>query len=188
MTLRDRLFAAFHAVATGTRRLDAGAADSLASHVAHANEGIHVVGSLCTSASALQANTLAVMLERWFRLLPEYEGPRQVLLERPGKAATVAQIDPATAAALQARVLSVCVEERGLPEPQAAEVANHVRDAASAFWALEQCCRAPERRTQRALCGALRAALGEPLTHAEAAARLFLQERPAPKEAGKGPM
>ena len=172
--LRDRLFAKFHEVATGTLRLDASAADAFASHLANANAAIHVVSSLCTDAGGLRAETLAVMLERWFRLLPEYDGPRKVLAARPGAVATVVQIEPASAAALSARVLDVCMQERRLPEPLAREVANHVLEAASAFLALEQCCRAPERRTQKVLCATLRAALGPPLSHAQAAAERYL--------------
>jgi hypothetical protein len=69
--MRDRIFAKFHQVATGTLRVSGEVADEFASHVANANEGLHVVSQLCTGANALQSNTIALMLERWFKLVPE---------------------------------------------------------------------------------------------------------------------
>lgn len=114
MTLRDTLLASFHAVGTGTLRLDPESAAAFASHVAAANDGIHVIGQLCTAPNALRSET------------------------------------------------------------QALAVAHHVREAAAAFFALEQKCWAPDRHTQRTLSSVLRAALGQPLDHATEAARAFL--------------
>lgn len=176
----DKVFAKFHAVATGTLRLAPEVADEFASHVARADEGIFVVWQLCAGPNALQSATLAIMLERWLRLLPEYEMPARVLAERPGTAAPVKEINAATALMLHARVLEVGVSQLQLAESQALQLATHVQKAASAFIALEQLCCAVDRHPQKKLLGALRAALGEPLEHAlEAAAVVSAQRDPA---------
>ena len=174
MTHREKLFAKFYQVATGILRLDSESAEAFATHVANANEAIHVVSSLCTGANALKSETLAVMLERWFRVLPEYDIPRRLLNSRPGLAAPVVQVESANALMLHSRVFEVCVTQRKLPESQSLQVANHIREAVSAFFALEQRCRAPERHTQKVLCATLRTALGHPLSHAREGALVFL--------------
>lgn len=177
MPRADQVFARFHAVATGTLRLPPEVADEFASHVARADEGIHVVGQLCATPNALQSSTLGIMLERWLRLLPEYEMPARVLAERSGAAAPVTEIGTATALLLHARVFEVGVSQLRLAESQALQFATHVQKAASAFYLLEQLCRAVDRHPQKKLLGALRAALGEPLAHAsEAAAVICMRE------------
>jgi hypothetical protein len=174
MTLREKLLASFHAVGTGTLRLDPESAAAFASHVANANEGIYVVGQLCVGPNALKSETLALMLERWFRLLPEYSSPKRVLESKAGPAQIAPELSAASSLLLHARVLEVCVSQRNLSESQALAVATHVREAAAGFFALEQKCRAPDRHTQRALCATLRAALGRPLEHARGAATVFI--------------
>ena len=175
MPLRDRIFAKFHQVATGTLRLPPEVADEFASHIANANEGLHVVFQLCTGANALQSGTLAPMLERLFGLVPEYEMPALLLAQKPGQVAEVSAISGAAALMLHSRVFEVCISERGLPESQALQVAQHVRQAASAFFALAQRCMAPETHTQKVLCSILRASLSLPLQHLQEAARVYLQ-------------
>ncbi len=174
MSRQDRIHAQFHRVATGTLRLPDGVAHEFASGVATANAGIHVTGQLCTGPGTLQTATLAAMLERWFRLLPAYDRPAQVLQGLPGKAATLPLLEEAAAHALQARVQEVCLQGPGLSEADALRVAQLVRESAHAFFALEQRCRAPERHTQAQLCATLRAALGQPLQHMREAAALYL--------------
>lgn len=176
MALREQLLACFHAVGTGTLRLDPESAAAFASHIAAANAGIHVVGQLCVGPNALKSETLALALERWFRLLPEYDSPQRVLASRAGTALAPPELGAATAVLLHARVFEVCVSQRHLTEPQALAVANHLRAAAAGFFALEQKCRAPERHSQRTLCATLRGALGAPLEHAREAAAVFLAD------------
>ncbi|UCV23851.1 hypothetical protein [Ferribacterium limneticum] len=62
MTLRDKLLASFHALATGTLRLDPESAGAFSTHVANASEGLHVIGQLCT-APALQSASLCLCVE-----------------------------------------------------------------------------------------------------------------------------
>jgi hypothetical protein len=174
MTLRDKLLTSFHALATGTLRLDPESAGAFSTHLANACEGLHVIGQLCTAPNALQSATLAIMLERWFHLLPEFDAARQILERKAGQSQAVPNIDAASALLLHARILEVGLSQRGLPETQALQVANLVRDAASAFFALEQKCRAPDRHTQKLLSATLRTALGQPLSQAREAARIFL--------------
>ena len=114
------------------------------------------------------------MLERWFRLLPEFEPARQILERKAGPAQAVPSLDAVSTLLLHARVLEVCLSQRCLSEDQALQVAGLVREAASAFFALEQKSRAPERHTQKLLCATLRTALGMPLTQASEAARIYL--------------
>jgi hypothetical protein len=108
MTLRDRVFAGFHYAATGTLRLDLESADEFASHIANANEAIHVVGQLCSGANSLKSETLAVMLECWLKLLPGYESPRRVLMNWKGQLAATPQIAQVTGLSLRSRVFEVC--------------------------------------------------------------------------------
>jgi hypothetical protein len=175
MPLRERVFARFHQVATGTLRVSTETADEFASHIAAAHDAIHVFGQLCFGANALQSNTLGVMLERWFRLVPEYEMPARLLANKPGPSATVTPIRESTAMMLHSRVFEICVSQCRLPESQALQVAEHFRQSASAFVALEQKCMAPEKHAQRVLCGTLRAALGLPLQHLHEAASVYLE-------------
>jgi hypothetical protein len=179
MNLRVNLLASFRSVATGTLRLDAEAADAFSEHITAANDGIHVIGQLCTGPNALDSATLALMLDRWFRLLSEYASPRLELERKVGTAQTAPELSPESGLLLHARVLEVCISQRGLSEPQAMHVATHVRASAPAFFALEQKCRAPDRHSQRLLCATLRAALGKPLDHAEEAASVYLRLRGA---------
>jgi hypothetical protein len=174
MALRDKQLDSFHALATGTFRLDPETASTFATHVANACEGLHVIGQLCTAPNALQSATLAIMLERWFHLLPEFDAARQILDRKAGPSQPAPNLDAASALLLHARILEVCLSQRGLPEDQALQVANLIRDAASAFFALEQKCRAPERHTQKLLGATLRTALGQPLSLAQEAAYIFL--------------
>ncbi|UCV19807.1 hypothetical protein [Ferribacterium limneticum] len=174
MTLRAKLLASFHALATGTLRLDPASADAFSNHVANACEGLHVIGQLCTAPNALQSATLAIMLERWFRLLPEFEAARQILERKAGPSQVAPNLDAASALLLHSRILEVSLSQRALPETRAMRVADLVRDAASAFFALEQKCRAPDRHTQKLLAATLRAALGQPLSQAREAACIFL--------------
>ena len=174
MALRDRLFECFHRVGTGTLRLSPEVADEFASHIANAHDGIYVVPELCTAPNALQSTTVAAMLERWFRLLPEYTMPRSVLEQRPGKAEAFANLSSASTLLLQTRVLEVCVSARMLSEARAMAVATHFGRAAGAFFAFEQACRMPERSSQKRLCGLLRACCGEPLEHGHAAGEIYL--------------
>lgn len=174
MTLRERLLTSFHSAAVGTLRMGEVPAAVFAEHIANANASLHVVGQLCTGPNALKSETLAVMLERWFRTLDEYGQPKQVLDARPGRSDAAADLDAASALLLHTRVFEVCTSQKRLTEPQALEVANCVRQAAPAFFALEQKCRAPDRHTQRVLCATLRAALGKPLGYAEEAAGIYL--------------
>ena len=174
MTRREKLLASFHAVAVGTLRLGELPAVAFAEHIASANESLHVVGQLCTGPNALQSETLAVMLDRWFRTLGEYEQPKRLLDAKPGKSEPVPELDAASSVLLHSRVFEVCVSQRRLAESQALEVANHFRQAAAAFFALEQRCRAPDRHTQRVLCATLRAVLGQPLEFAREAAGIYL--------------
>lgn len=174
MTLRDKQLASFHALATGTLRPDPETAGAFSTHIANACEGLHVIGQLCTAPYALQPTTLAIMLERWFRLLPEFDAARQTLERKAGPSQPAPNLDAASALLLHARILEISLAQRGLPEVQARQVANLVRDAASAFFALEQKCRAPDRHTQKLLGATLRTALGPPLSQAREAARIFL--------------
>jgi hypothetical protein len=174
MTPREKLLNSFHSVAVGTLRLGDVPAAVFAEHIANANVSLHVVGQLCTGPNALKSETLAVMLERWFRTLTEYEQPKRVLDAKPGKSDAAPDLDTASSLLLHARVFEVCTSQRRLTESQAREVANHVRQAAPAFFSLEQRCRAPDRHTQRILCATLRAALGQPLQYAQEAASIYL--------------
>lgn len=174
MTLRDKQLNSFHALATGTLRFDPETANAFSTHLANGCEGLHVIGQLCTAPNALQSPTLAIMLERWFRLLPEFETARQILERRPGPLQPAPNLDAATALLLHARILEVCLSQRALPEDRALLVTTCVRDAASAFFALEQKCRAPDRHTQKLLGATLRTAMGQPLSLAQEAARIFL--------------
>ena len=178
MTLRDQQFDSFHALATGTLRLAPEIADVFATHVANACAGLHVIGQLCTAPNALQSPTLASMLERWFRLLPEFAAAKQILDSKPGPAQAAPKLDAASALLLHARVLEISLSQRQLPEAQALRVADLVRDAASAFFALEQKCRAPDRHTQKLLGATLRTALGPALANAQEAADIFLEPNP----------
>src|SRR5574343_65569 len=182
MTLRDKQLTSFHALATGTLRLPPDAADTFATHLANACEGLHVIGQLCTAPNALQSATLANMLERWFRLLPEFVAAGKILERKSGPSQPAPKLDAASAMFLRARILEVCLSQRALSEAQALQVANLVGEAAGAFFALEQKCRAPERHTQKLLCATLRTALGEPLTQAQAAARIFRRNPQAASE------
>lgn len=175
MTLRDHVFARYRPVATGQLRLDDEAADAFASHLANANEGIHVVSQLCMGANALQSKTLDAMLERWFRLLPEYESPARSLLGKAGPKTVLPALEASRALLLHSRVFEVCVSERRLPESAALAVASHLRDAAAPFWIFAQHSASTERRSQRDLCALLRAVLDQPLTHARAAAKIYLE-------------
>ena len=174
MTLRDRQFDSFHALATGTLRLDPETASAFATHLANACAGLHVIGQLCTAPNALQSATLANMLERWFRLLPEFAAAKQILERKPGPAQPAPNLDAASALFLHARVLEVSLSRRALPEHQALQVAKLVSEAASAFFALEQKCRAPDRHTQKLLGSTLRTALGQPLSQVQEAAGIYL--------------
>lgn len=174
MTLRDKSLASFNALATGSLRLNAETAAAFSAHVANACEGLHVIAQLCTAPNALKSETLAIMLERWFRLLPEFESARQVLARKPGPLQAAPNLDAASALLLHARVLEIGLSQRGLPPERAQQVAKLVGEAASAFFALEQKCRAPDRHTQKLLGATLRTALGQPLTQAQEAARIFL--------------
>lgn len=178
MTLRDKQFDSFHALASGTLRLAPETAGVFATHVADACAGLPVIGQLCTAPNALQSATLAAMLERWFRLLPEFAAAKQMLDSKPGPSQSAPSLDAASALFLHARVLEIGLSQRQLPEVQALRVADLVRDAASAFFALEQKCRAPDRHTQKLLGATLRTALGQALTRAEEAAGIFLGSDP----------
>ena len=107
MTLREKLLASFHAVGTGTLRLDPHSAAAFALHIAAANEGIHVAGQLCTAPNAFKSETLALTLERWFRLLPEYDSPKRVLESNLGQARVAPELSAASSFLLHARVLEV---------------------------------------------------------------------------------
>jgi hypothetical protein len=174
MPLREHVFARFHPVATGALRLDPESADAFASHIANANQGIHVVSQLCTGPNALKSETLDVMLERWFRLLPEYESPRRVLALKPGPEATLPALEHSLAVLLHSRVLDVCVTQRRRTESDALAIATHVKEPAAPFWILAQHSASTERRSQRDLCALLRAVLGRPLQHGLEAAHLYL--------------
>lgn len=175
MPLREHVFARFRPVATGQLRLDAEAADAFASHLANANEGIHVISQLCMGANALQSKTLDVMFERWFRLLPEYEAPARCLRAKPGPVADLPVLEPSKALLLHSRVFEVCISERKLTESGALAVANHIREASAPFWIFAQHSASTERRSQRDLCALLRAVLGLPLAHALEAAQIYLE-------------
>ena len=176
MPLREHVFARFRPVATGALCLDPDSADAFASHLANANEGIHVTTQLCLGANALKSETLNVMLERWFRLLPEYESPRNALRGQPGPLASLPELDQASALLLHTRVFEVCVSQRGLSESNALAVAAHLKAAAVAFWVLAQHSASTERKSQRDLCALLRAVLDQPLSHALEAANIYLAE------------
>lgn len=119
------------------------------------------------------------MLERWFRLLPEFNAAKQILERKIGPSQPAPDLDAASALLLHARIFEVSLTQRALPEHQALLVANLIRDAAGDFFALEQKCRAPDRRTQKVLCATLRNALGEPLKLAQEGALVFLGSRSA---------
>lgn len=174
MPLREHVFARFRPVATGPLRLDAEAADAFASHVANANEGIHVISQLCMGANALQSGTLDIMLERWFRLLPEYQAPARCLQAKPGPKMALPALESARALLLHSRVFEVGVSQRGLSESLALAVAHHVREASAPFWILAQHSASTQRRSQRDLCALLRAVLDRPLHQALEAARIYL--------------
>jgi hypothetical protein len=174
MPLREHIFARFHPVATGVLRLDPESADAFASHLANANEGIHVVSQLCMGPNALKSETLDVMLERWFRLLPEYEPPRHALAAKPGPEANLPALESSLAGLLHSRILEVCVSQRRCTESDALAIATHFREAAAPFWIFAQHSASTERRSQRDLCALLRAVLGRPLQHALEAAHLYL--------------
>ncbi len=179
MPLRDHVFARFRPVAIGQLRLDPEAADAFASHIANANEGIHVISQLCMGANALQSKTLNVMLERWFRLLPEYESPARCLQAKPGAKTELPTLESSRALLLHSRVFEVCISERSLSESLALAVAHHIREASAPFWIFAQHSASTERRSQKDLCALLRAVLDQPLRHANEAAQIFL----APSEA-----
>ena len=174
MTLRDQQFESFHALATGTLRLDPETASAFATHLANACAGLHVICQLCTAPNALQSATLASMLERWFRLLAEFAAAKQILERKPGPTQPAPNLDDASALLLHARILEVCLSQRALPEQQALRVAKFVCEAASAFFAREQKCRAPDRHTQKLLSSTLRTALGQPLSQVQEAAGIYL--------------
>lgn len=161
-------------VATGALRLDPEAADAFASHLAHANEAIHVITQLCTGPDALKSETLAAMLERWFSLLPEYEAPCLVLAGKPGPAMSLPVLEPSRMQPLRSRVIEVCLSQRRCNEADATAIASHLQEAAGPFWIFAQHSASTERRSQRDLCALLRAVLGQPLQHALAASRLYL--------------
>lgn len=174
MPLREHVFARFRPVARGLLRLDDESSDAFAAHLANANESIHVVSQLCLGANALRSETLDVMLERWFRTLPEYLPVRQAMRARPGEALQLPALEPGAALLLHARVFEVAVSRRGLSESDALAVAGHVKQAAAPFWLLAQRSASTERKSQRDLGALLRAALGLPLDHALEGARLYL--------------
>jgi hypothetical protein len=174
MPLRDHVFARFRPVATGLLRLDQEAADAFASHIANANEAIHVIAQLCMGANALQSKTIDVMLERWFRLLPEYESPARCVRSKAGAKATLPSLEASRALMIHSRVFEVCVSERKLTESHALAVAYHVREAAAPFWILAQHSAGSGRHSQRDLCALLRAVLDQPLSHAREAAQIYL--------------
>jgi hypothetical protein len=179
MTLREHVFARFRPVATGQLRLDPESADSFASHIANANAGIHVITQLCIGANGLKSETLNLMLERWFRLLPEYDAPARALLAKPGPATALPALESSRALLLHSRVLEVCFSQRQFSESRAFEIANHVREASAPFWIFAQHSASTERMSQRDLCALLRAVLDRPLRHALEAAHIYL----APSEA-----
>jgi len=174
MPLRERIFAKFYQIASGTLRLGPNDCEDFASGVANAHAGLHVVRELCTAANGLQSATLHAMFGRWFSLLPEYDIPRRILEAKPGAIAAFPEIDRPMALLCHSRVFEVCMSERKLAESQALQVAKHVTAAVSGFFALEQACMFPEEHTQRRLCSVLRAALGQPLAQAQAAAKVYL--------------
>lgn len=174
MTLHTQALSCFKAVATGTLRLDPEVAAAFAQHVADANEGIFIIGQLCTGPNALASKTMSIMLERWFRAIPGYLYPRLVLEGKRGAAQVVPELGAVTDLLLHGRVLELCISQRGLSESQALQVADLLRRAAPAFFALQQKCMAPERHTQRVLCATLRTVVGQPLQDALAAADIFL--------------
>lgn len=182
MPLRDHVFARFRPLASGQLRLDAEAADAFASHLANANEGIHVISQLCMGANALQSTTIDVMLERWFRLLPEYQGPVRCLQAKPGPVADLPALESSRALLLHSRVFEVCVSERHLSESQALAIAGHIREASAPFWIFAQHSSSTERRSQKDLCALLRAVLGLPLSHALEAAQIYLHAGEASQE------
>jgi hypothetical protein len=100
--------------------------------------------------------------------------PARLLAQKPGQVARAPAIAEATALMLHSRVLEVCISQRGLPESQSLQVAHHVRQAVSAFFALAQHSMAPEAHSQRVLCSILRASLGLPLRHLQEAASAYL--------------
>lgn len=175
MTLHDKLRASFLAVATGTLRLDAESAAAFALQIANACEGLHVFAQLCTAPNALKSETLAAMLERCFRLLPEFEAARLTLERKAGPLQPVPSPDAASALLLHARVLEIGLSQRVLSPEDALQLANLLGEAAGAFFALEQKCRAPDRHTQKLLCATLRSALGQPLTLLRQASDIYLR-------------
>jgi hypothetical protein len=174
MPLREHVFARFRPVATGALRLDPESADAFASHLANANEGIHVVSQLCTGPNALKSETLDAILERWFRLLPEYDSPRRALAAKPGPETSLPALEASRAVLLHSRVLEVCLSQRRCTESDALAIATHLGRAAAPFWILAQHSASTERRSQRDLCALLRAVLSQPLQHALEAAHLYL--------------
>jgi hypothetical protein len=174
MTLHAQAVTSFKAVATGTLRLDPEAAAAFAGHVADANEGIFIIGQLCTGPNALASETMSIMLERWFRAIPGYLYPRLVLEGKPGAAQAVPEQSAVTDLLLHGRVLELCISQRGLSEAQGLRVADLLRRAVPAFFMMQQKCMAPDRQTQRVLCATLRAVVGQPLQDALAAADIYL--------------
>lgn len=176
MSLREHVFTRFRPVAAGHLRLDPEAADAFASHLANANGGIHVITQLCMGANALQSATLDVMLDRWFRLLPEYQPVVRCLLAKPGPMMDLPELEASRSLLLHSRVFEVAVSQRKLSESLALAVAHHVREASAPFWILAQHSASTERRSQRDLCALLRAALDRPLGHAIEAAKIYLSQ------------
>lgn len=174
MSLRAPLIVAYRAVATGPLRLAADEAQAFATGLADAHAGLHVIGMLCNAPNGLASEMVATMLERWFRLLPAYDGPARVLRGRRIAGAPYPSISGFAGLMLDARVFEVCLTQRGLSVPQAREVAARVRRAAGAFVALEQRCAVRQDASPQVLCATLKCALGEPLRNAQRAAGVFL--------------
>lgn len=174
MPLRAPLIDAYRAVATGPLRLAADEAQAFAAGLADAHAGLHVIGMLCNAPNGLASEMVSAMLERWFRLLPAYDGPARVLRGRRIVGAPYLPVSGFTGLMLDARVFEVCLTQRGLPVPQAREVAARVRRAAGAFVALEQRVAMGQDASVHLLCATLRCALGEPLRNAQRAAGVFL--------------
>ena len=179
MTLRERAFARFRPVATGVLRLDPESADAFASHLANANEGIHVVSQICMGPNALKSETLDLMLERWFRLLPEYKPPRNALRARPGPSMSLPALEADRALLVHARLLEVSLSQRNLNQSDALTVAEGFTKAAGPMWVFAQHSASTERRSQRDLCALLRAALEAPLDEANRAAAVYLNNSEA---------
>lgn len=174
MPLRAPLIDAYRAVATGPLKLGTDEAQAFAAALADAHAGLHVIGMLCNAPNGLASEMVAAMLERWFRLLPAYEGPARLLRARRIAGAPYPSISGFAGLMLDARVFEVCVSQRGLSVAQSREVAARVRRAAGAFVALEQRCATAEAPSPQVLCATLKCAFGEPLRNAQRAAGVYL--------------